>query len=202
MTKYSASGIQGQYELGSNELVLKNKLGIILPEEIDDAETQLLKKLYDYVFHIQSPNQLTTKLIKTWHRKWLGAIYEWAGHYRVVNLGKDDFVFANSQFVLKLMTNFEANYLSRFSELNNLDRKTQIALLAESHVEFILIHPFREGNGRLSRLILDVMAVKSGFNPLDYSLWDENRDYYFKAIQAGLTGNYDPIKRLVKDILV
>ncbi len=79
MSKYSAPGIQGRFEPGSNELVLKNKLGITLTEELDDAETQLLKKLYDYVFHNQDLNHLSVQLIKTWHRKWLGAIYEWAG---------------------------------------------------------------------------------------------------------------------------
>ncbi|GAA4820439.1 hypothetical protein GCM10011365_08460 [Marinicella pacifica] len=202
MSKYSASGIQGQFESGSNELVLKNKLGIILPEEMGDAETLLLKKLYDYVFQSQLPQELTIQLIKTWHRKWLGPIYEWAGQFRAVNLSKENFVFANAELIPKLMLNMEVNYFSRFSELQNLDSQALVSYMAETHVEFILIHPFREGNGRLSRLILDVIAVKAGYYPMDYSLWDENKDYYFKSIQAGLSGNINHMKRLVKDILV
>lgn len=202
MSKYSASGIQGQFESGSNELVLKNKLGIILPEEMGDAETLLLKKLYDYVFQSQLPQELTIQLIKTWHRKWLGPIYEWAGQFRAVYLSKENFVFANAELIPKLMLNMEVNYFSRFSELQNLDSQALVSYMAETHVEFILIHPFREGNGRLSRLILDVIAVKAGYYPMDYSLWDENKDYYFKSIQAGLSGNINHMKRLVKDILV
>lgn len=73
--------------------------------------------------------------------------------------------------------------------------------LAESHVEFILIHPFREGNGRLSRLLCDVLSVQAGTGVLDYSLWDEHKEFYFRAIQAGMLGNYSPMMQLVRDIL-
>ena len=76
-----------------------------------------------------------------------------------------------------------------------------VAFLAEMHVEFILIHPFREGNGRVSRLLLDVMAVKAGAQPLDYSLWDEHKDFYFKAIQAGRDGDYRHVERLIRDVM-
>ncbi len=66
-----------------------------------------------------------------------------------------------------------------------------------THVEFILIHPFREGNGRLSRLLADVMAVQAGHDPLDYSAWDADKPAYFSAIQAGMAGDYAPMNRLV-----
>jgi hypothetical protein len=73
--------------------------------------------------------------------------------------------------------------------------------LPECHVEFILIHPFREGNERLSRLLCDVLSVQAGKDLLDYSLWDKHRAFYFKAIQAVLSGNYSPMMQLVSDIL-
>lgn len=74
--------------------------------------------------------------------------------------------------------------------------------MAKSHVEFILIHPFREGNGRMSRLLMDVLATQAGFGPLDYSLWDQHKDFYFGSIQAGVTGDYQHMERLVRDILI
>jgi len=79
-----------------------------------------------------------------------------------------------------------------------MDGEPLIAFLAETHAEFILIHPFREGNGRIARLLL---VVKAGAQPLDYSLWNEHKDYYFKAIQAGRDGGYQFIERLVLDVL-
>lgn len=82
-----------------------------------------------------------------------------------------------------------------------MDDERLVAILAEIHVEFILIHPFREGNGRVSRLLLDILAVKAGARPLDYSLWDEHKEFYFKAIQAGRDGDYQHIERLIRDVL-
>lgn len=85
--------------------------------------------------------------------------------------------------------------------LPGMDDDRVVEFLAQSHVEFILIHPFREGNGRMSRLLLDVMAVKAGFQPLDYQLWEDNKDYYFKSIQAGVMDDYQHMERLIRDVL-
>lgn len=103
--------------------------------------------------------------------------------------------------IAKLAERFEAHYLSQFILLPSMEDDRLVAFLAEVHVEFILIHPFREGNGRLSRLILDVMAVKAGAQPLDYTLWDEHTDFYFKSIQAGRDGDYQHMERLIGDVL-
>ncbi len=69
------------------------------------------------------------------------------------------------------------------------------------HVELILIHPFREGNGRLSRLLADVMAVQAGFQPLDYESWTQHPEQYIAAIHAGLNLNYEPMKYWVNEAL-
>jgi cell filamentation protein len=74
--------------------------------------------------------------------------------------------------------------------------------IAIVHVEFILIHPFREGNGRLSRLLADVMAVQADHEPLDYSSWDANKPAYFAAIQMGLDRNYRSMTALVANALI
>ena len=117
-------------------------------------------------------------------------------------MGKGGFEFAAAKFIPDLVKKFDSDFLSSFPNLNELGRDELIGYLAKSHVEFILIHPFREGNGRLSRLLLDVMATRAGYGPLDYTIWDQNKDYYFKSIQAGLTEDYQHIERLVRDVLV
>ena len=50
MSRYSTSGIEGQYEPGSDEQVLENLLGITDPEEMDEIELELLDQLYESVF--------------------------------------------------------------------------------------------------------------------------------------------------------
>jgi cell filamentation protein len=200
--KYSVGTDEDQYEPNSNDEVLKNKLGISSVEEMDEAENILLLKLYEFIFEPEfSIEKLTVEIIQTWHRKWLGNIYIWAGQDRTVNMGKADFEFAAAMNISGLLEKYEDTYLVSYSELANYELDELVTYLAETHVEFILIHPFREGNGRLSRLLMDVMATQAGFGPLDYSLWDEHKDFYFKSIQAGHAGDYQHIERLVRDIL-
>jgi len=58
-----------------------------------------------------------------------------------------------------------------------------------------------QGNGRLSRLLADVMAVQGGFNPLNYQSWEQNKCQYISAIHAGMSMNYEPIKYWVREAL-
>lgn len=71
-----------------------------------------------------------------------------------------------------------------------------------THVEFILIHPFREGNGRLSRLLADVMAVQASREPLAYSGWERRKTDYIGAIHAGLAGDCAPMRGLVAEAMM
>lgn len=76
-----------------------------------------------------------------------------------------------------------------------------IEAIAVTHVELILIHPFREGNGRLSRLLADVMAVQGGYKPLDYQSWEQNKAKYISAIHSGMSMDYDPMRYWVSAAL-
>ncbi|WP_259522555.1 Fic/DOC family protein [Shewanella baltica] len=168
-----------------------------------EVETQLLLKLYEYVFQsgVVESEHLSVDMLIEWHRKWLGNVYYWAGELRTVNMGKGGFEFTAASQIPKCLAQLELEYLSKFNSLSLFTRDEVVSYLAESHVEFILIHPFREGNGRLSRLILDVMVVKAGYLPLDYGIWEQHREFYFKSIQAGLGGDYQHMARLVNDVL-
>ena len=199
ISRYEVTGSEGEYQPGSNDTVLANKVGITDPNDMNIAETELLEDLYEYVFN-NFPDQLEWSLLCEWHRKWLGNLYDWAGRLRTVDMSKPDIRFASPLQIDKLAKQFSAEYLDRFDQLPDMADDDLIAFLAEVHVEFILIHPFREGNGRLSRLLLDVLAVKAGLQPLDYTLWDEHKDFYFKAVQAGRDGDYQYVERLVRDV--
>ncbi len=200
MSRYDISGNEGKYQPGSDNKLLQNLPGITDPTEMNIVETDLLEEIYIQVFD-NFPEELTFPILCQWHRAWLGNVYSWAGQYRTVDMSKPSIRFSSPMQIPKLSEKFEVTYLSRFFELPEISDEELVAFLGEMHVEFILIHPFREGNGRISRLLLDVMAVKAGAQPLDYSLWDENKDFYFKAIQAGRDGDYQYIERLIRDVL-
>lgn len=195
MGRYDISGTQGTLQPGSEEGVLANKLGITRPEDMNEAELVLLQKLYiDVLQEHLPPGRISTLHLKRWHRRWLGNVYEWAGQYRSVNMSKDGFPFAPAAQLARLMQIFDGAYLSRYTPCKGMSDEQLIEAIAILHVEFILMHPFREGNGRISRLLADVMAVQAGRDVLDYSSWEKNKAAYVAAIQKGLECNYEPMK--------
>ncbi|WP_261653456.1 Fic/DOC family protein [Erwinia mallotivora] len=202
MSRYNVSGSEGRYEKDSGEQVLANKLGIAASDEMDEAELVLLEQLYQSVFEEQFPEgQLSVDMLKNWHRRWLGNIYAWAGKERTVNISKGGFMFTPSAQLPKLLNEFDTRYLARYTPCSGMDEKQLITAIAITHVELILIHPFREGNGRLSRLLADVMAVQGGYKPLDYQSWEQNKARYISAIHSGLSMDYEPMKYWVREAL-
>jgi cell filamentation protein len=196
--RYTA-GAEGEFQPGSDGQVLRNKLAITDPSEMDEAELALLHKLYKAVLLEDFPDRrLGVADLKTWHRRWLGNVYDWAGQGRSVNLAKGGFHFAAAAQVPRLLEAFERDCLARFTPCH-LENAAAIEAIAVAHVEFILIHPFREGNGRLSRLLADVMATQAGHGPLDYTTWDAGKVRYIAAIHAGLAGDYAPMRACVEN---
>ena len=197
--RYDTTGnVEAQFEPGSDGRVLANKLGISNPEELDNIELDLLKQLHEDVLGSVAADQaITVTDICEWHRRWLGNVYVWAGRYRKVNMSKEEFLFAASGRIRTLMDNLDGQILPAHTPCSEMSEDRLVEAIAVVHVELILIHPFREGNGRLSRLLANVMALQADRPALDYTGWDENRIDYFAAIQAGLT-DYEPMKRLVR----
>lgn len=103
--RYDISGLpEAQFEPGSNEQVLKNRLGITSPKEMDDAEARALERaMVRLVGMYGERHRFTAVDICELHKVWLGEIYEWAGRYRQVNISKDEFPFAAAAQVPPLM---------------------------------------------------------------------------------------------------
>ncbi|MDO4232898.1 MAG: Fic family protein [Lautropia sp.] len=200
--RYHASGVQAQWQPGSEGLVLRNKQGISNTEEINRAELELLHQLYEYLLKGELPDRrLRVADIKQWHALWLGNLYDWAGQVRMVNMSKGSFQFAAAPQIPRLLDEFERSCLRNYTPCHGLSQSAVAEAIAICHVELILIHPFREGNGRISRLLADVMAVQAGLEPLDYSVWDADREIYFSAIQNGMGRDYEPMYELVSRAL-
>ena len=69
-------------------------------------------------------------------------------------------------------------------------------------MELVLIHPFREGNGRLARILSTLMALQAGLPLLDFSLIaGVKKEAYFAAIQADMDKNYQPMEKLFAGII-
>lgn len=202
--RYDTSNlVEGQFEPGSRRRVLRNLLGIRRKRAIDAAEaTALSEALERCVDTFGRRHRFTAKDIREIHRFWLGTIYAWAGRYRQVAISKGDFTFAVPAHIDILMTGFETGPLHRFTPCT-FDNQEEVArALAEVHVELMLIHPFREGNGRTGRLLATLMALQAGLPILDFSgVHGTTRDQYFAAVRAGLNRDYGPMEKLFSAVI-
>lgn len=202
--KYDVSGLsEAQYEPGSKQLVIKNMLGIKNESEINRLEAIALKQAEDALFRKYGASHcFISRDICQMHKLWLGKIYSWAGQYRRVNISKGSFPFAAAAYIPQLMEEFEKGQLAKYTPCNFRDKDKIIKALAEVQVEFILIHPFREGNGRISRLIATLMVLQAGLPLLDFStVKRKKKDKYFAAVRAGIDKNYKPMEEIFKEIL-
>ncbi|MDF3054267.1 MAG: vbhT [Gammaproteobacteria bacterium] len=90
------------------------------------------------------------------------------------------------------------------SETNrNIDENLRAAVFKKIQ---ILIHPFREGNGRVARLLADLMATQANMPPLNYSAIGllekpDGFEQYIKAIHAGLNRDYLPMRDIFATLL-
>ncbi|KPK29105.1 MAG: hypothetical protein AMK70_16480 [Nitrospira bacterium SG8_35_1] len=195
--------IEDQYEPGSGKRVLKNLLGIKLKREMDEAETLALQKATDQVMEVYSRgHKFNAKDIRIIHELWLGEIYEWAGEYRNVNISKGDFTFAAAGRIPQLMEAFAREQLRKHTPCIFRTMKRIVRALSEVHVELVLIHPFREGNGRLARLISTLMAAQAGLPVLDFTdITGRRKKNYFAAVRSGLDRNYRPMEELFDRII-
>jgi cell filamentation protein len=168
-----------------------------------DVEAHALERaIVTVVSKYSAKHRFTAADVCEIHRIWLGEIYEWAGNYRQVNLAKGDFPFAAAERVPALMGEFERDVLARYTPCNFEERVDVVRALSEAHVELVLIHPFRDGNGRAARVLAILMALQAGLPMLDFtSIAGESKREYFAAVQAGLDRNYEPMGRLFAPII-
>lgn len=201
--RYAADGVEASYQPGSRRRVLANLRGIVRVAEMQQVESDALLRLFGELLEEVSDNQgFNADDLRGWHARWLGGIYPWAGKYRSVNMGKGGFQFASAPQVPKLMAEYQREILAAHTPCKGMDEQQLAQALAITHAEFILIHPFREGNGRLARLLNTLMALQAGFPALDYgSIKGRKKREYIAAIHAALGRNYAPLEVVFRAVL-
>lgn len=194
---------EDQYEPGSRRSVLKNLVGVKNKTDMDRLENEALRAAEAYFFkYFDKDHCFTANDICLMHRVWLGKIYPWAGKYRQVNLTKGDFPFAAARQIQNQMQQLEAGALRQHTPCHFDSKDRVVKALAEVHAEIVLIHPFREGNGRVARLLAVLMSLQANLPPLDFSkIKGKRKETYFSAVRAAAGRNYEPMEKIFKEVL-
>lgn len=191
-------GVEAEFEPRSRGLVLRNRLHIYRKVEMDRMEFEALVTAQEkYLSQIGPHTRLTAEMLCRMHRDWLGDIYEWAGRYRTVELAKGDFRWPPAFRVSQNMDAFDKGVLARCTPCRPGPLPEIARCIAEVHAELLLIHPFREGNGRLARWVSDLMAFQAGLPAPDYGFAgrgaERRRGAYLEAVRKGCVQNYEPL---------
>ena len=203
MSRYAATGIEAEFEPGSRGRVLRNRCGISGVRAMQFAESLALEAVEEVLLtRFAAGHRFTADDVRQIHRLWLGDIYQWAGEYRNVNIAKGGFMFAAAQQVPRMMDEFDARFLRSLTPCAGMCEAALLVALVRTHAELVIIHPFREGNGRCARLLAWLMALQAGLPPLDFSPFQgRGKRHYIAAIHAAFSGNYEPMETMFSRVV-
>ena len=149
---------------------------------------QSRKKAYD-LFESGMLNKLepgSIKCLQQIHGYIFGGLYDFAGQLRTKNISKGGFSFANCLYLTTTLHNIEMMPETTFDEI------------VSKYVEMNVAHPFMEGNGRSTRIWLDLMLKRSLKRCVDWSKIDKND--YLQAMRISVSDD-SGIRRLLKEAL-
>ena len=166
-------------------MTLENKLGLSNPVNFACAEERISKKKALILFDSGTLDKLeagTVSSLKEIHKYLFDEIYDFAGELRTVNISKGSFRFAPLMYLEAALANIDKMPQSTFDEI------------VEKYVEMNIAHPFREGNGRSTRIWLDLIFKTELHKVVDWSKVD--KEDYLLAMERS------PIKDIeIKHIL-
>lgn len=148
-------------------MVLENKLGLTSSADLAREEERISKKKALELFESGTLDSLipgTFASLQTIHQYLFGEIYDFAGQLRTVNIAKGNFRFAPVVYLKAALENIDKMPQGTFDEI------------VEKYVEMNIAHPFREGNGRSTRIWLDQMLKSALGKVVDWSQVDKE-DY-------------------------
>jgi cell filamentation protein len=165
---------------------------------ITKQEDLKLLEVYSYlVENFDISKTINFNILKTWHKIIFETIYPFAGELRVVNMSKGS---GEEAWIWRLeflngLNEFDS-FLKQVSQKEYEELDDIIEDLSKLISDFLFIHPFREGNGRLSRLVCDIILAKNGFPMIGLKL--KKSDNYIQRVHSGYQCDYEPMKELLK----
>jgi len=170
-------------------MALQNKLGLTNSADLAREEERISKKKATELFEngmLDTFEAGKFSSLKAIHKYLFESIYDFAGNIRKVNIAKGNFRFAPIIYLEAALKNIDKMPQSNFDEI------------IEKYVEMNIAHPFREGNGRSTRIWLDLMLKTEIGKVVDWSKVD--KDDYLLAMERSPVKDIE-LKYILKNAL-
>jgi cell filamentation protein len=200
--RYDVTGnIEAEY-VDADQTVLVNKKGIADLAQLQALEEEGLAKAYGTLLaQVRVDTPLTSELTRYVHRQIFGDVYDWAGRWRTVNISKPGITWPPPEFIDENIAQWEQNVLRKYPAAKLTDDDDFCNAVAQIQGEFLVIHPFREGNARTIKLLTDLLAAQTARPLLKYDQNDAGRERYILAAGQAFRRNYAPMVEIIRQAL-
>jgi cell filamentation protein len=164
---------------------------------INEYEAKGIATAELFVFELDSETEISTQLLLEIHKIAFSELYDWAGTWRTTTVTVGQLTPPDPSKVLQLIYQFIDNL--NFKIRNTETVQDHIDCLTFAHYEFIRIHPFNNGNGRTGRILMNIIALKFGYKPLElYYREGDSRKTYIDAMKSADNGNFEPLTTMIR----
>jgi cell filamentation protein len=191
---------------------LPNEQGEVLPNllGLTDEKTIALSEFEGFLradsllnAKLSSRTRFTNRYIQQIHKLALGHLYAFAGKWRDVNMSKGGFVFPSALYLPQSMEKFEQDILMPLPKRYD-SRAVLTEHIAIVHGELLFLHPFRDGNGRVARMLANMMLRQQGYADFKFQYLTTSTDgfdNYVRAVQACANSDYQPMINILQELL-
>jgi len=179
--------------------------GIIPRSKLVPLEIEGTKRAWDFVLRQRKKGKIpiTAAFLQKAHHVGFGWIFpEMGGKFRTIEVTVSKHIPPRAYHVPQLMKDFAEDMKTRLKHLPHLYHilflEELLDLLAWTHHRFLWIHPFADYNGRIGRLLINMILLNLDLPPIELKVETKSgRAKYVQALQKADEGYYDALKQLI-----
>jgi Fic family protein len=184
-------------------------LGILPREKVVELEKQGVKRALEYVISLsEKKTAITPQVILDIHREGFGFIFaEWAGKYRTIEVTVGEYIPPQAHEIPVLVKNLTEDLNERLKYIPSSEEQEKflseaVALLAWFQNRFVWIHPFQDYNGRVARLLTNLLALNLNLPLFEIQAdTEKDRNTYIEAMKEADKHDYSKLEKLIGNAL-
>ncbi len=178
-----------------------NAFQFIIDRKFKSLEKKVLCDSYLGINTKKGGRAINLFTLRAWHKYVFNGIYDWAGKYRTVDLPDCPYA-CRPDFIYKCMLELKLKLLDVYTPCKIRNPNELANVLSDVYAEFIARHPFRDGNARLAKLLIKVMAYQAGYKSAKFSSFNRNGKVEKALVNYALHTCSRPLTDKIRGILL